>query len=118
MVALIDFEDATYGSMISDISTSVAHYMMDKEDPIFVAVHILKGYSRKRKILEEELNCLFDQIETVALINVVVGAYKFIVSPSNHYGFHYLNPSLKLLEQLDKIGRNEALKIFKNSIEN
>jgi 4-aminobutyrate aminotransferase-like enzyme len=62
VVGIIDFGDMVYSYTVGDLAVAIAYAVLDKPDPLGVAVSIAAGFHEAFPIEEKELNVLFDLV--------------------------------------------------------
>lgn len=82
---IIDFGDMAYSWLINDLAIGLAYAMMQKEDPIENACHVIKGYSNVLSLTELEIGALYYLIAARLCITVCNAAYTKTIHAESEY---------------------------------
>ena len=115
VVALIDFGDAVHTQIINDVAIACCYAIMDFEDPLEAAIHIVKGYHQTYPLLEEELEVLYLCIAVRLLISVTKSRINKIKEPNNPYLQISEKPAWKLLNKWIQISSDFAQYTFREA---
>lgn len=97
---VIDFGDAIYSATVCELAIACAYAGMHVSDPIDAMCDVVKGYTSKFPLLEEELTILFPLICGRLMITVANAAYNFHIDPENEYHQVSAAPAWDLLQKL------------------
>ena len=59
VVSFLDFGDAIATAVVCDLAIALAYVMLDKQDPIAAAAHVVAGYHQARPLTEAETDALY-----------------------------------------------------------
>ena len=82
---LIDFGDLAYSPLINELAVAITYACFNKKKPLKWASIILKSYSSKLPIKEEEIKILYYLIAARLVISVCNSAHSKKISPDNEY---------------------------------
>ncbi|MDE2833634.1 MAG: aminotransferase class III-fold pyridoxal phosphate-dependent enzyme [Bacteroidota bacterium] len=82
---LIDFGDALYGCLVTELAVAATYVMMGRPDPVGAAIPLIRGYHAARPLQEAELALLVKLIQARLCISVVLSAYRAKREPDNAY---------------------------------
>lgn len=85
LAGIIDFGDMVYSNTINELAITAAYAMLDKDDPIEAAAHVVRGYHQELPVTEREIDILFYLIAIRLCISVVMSAGSKKQNPDNTY---------------------------------
>ncbi len=101
--AAIDYGDAIYTQIINDVAIACAYAIMNHNEPLESALHIVKGYHQNFPLQEKELAHLYDAIAMRLVISVTKSAINKIEEPNNKYLLISEKPAWEVLKKWRKI---------------
>jgi 4-aminobutyrate aminotransferase-like enzyme len=84
-LGIIDFGDINHGKTIFELAIALAYLMLDHEDPLLSAFHVVKGFNAKFPLLDLELKVLFPLICARLCMSVCNSAHQIKIEPDNDY---------------------------------
>ncbi|KKK53870.1 hypothetical protein LCGC14_3090440, partial [marine sediment metagenome] len=84
-IGIIDFGEIGFGKTIFELAIAIAYLMLDQEDPLLSAFHVVKGYFEKFSLTNLELKVLFPLICARLCMSVCSSAYQIKIEPENDY---------------------------------
>jgi 4-aminobutyrate aminotransferase-like enzyme/Ser/Thr protein kinase RdoA (MazF antagonist) len=85
VTAIVDFGDMVFGYRVGDLAIAIAYAMLGHNDPLAVAAHMVRGYSRHVRPGSEELSALFGLIVLRLCTSVCIAADQLRRQPDNEY---------------------------------
>jgi ethanolamine-phosphate phospho-lyase len=82
---IIDFGDASYTALISELAIGATYLLMNKEDPISWLCHFVKDYHNTFPLEQIELDLLYYLIAARLVTSVCKSAEQKIAQPQNEY---------------------------------
>ena len=71
---LIDFGDALHTALVCELAVAAAYAILDADDPLGAAGHMLAAYHRELPLREDEVDLLFDLIAMRLVTSVTISA--------------------------------------------
>ncbi len=112
VVGIIDFGDMVYTNTVCEPAIGAAYAMLERDDPLETAVHVLRGYHRVHPIDPDELPALWDLICLRLCMSVTIAAHQRALRPDNAYLAISERPAWRMLAQLAEIDVNQARRAF------
>ena len=112
VVGLIDFGDVVFASTINELAICVAYVMLEKDDPLWAAAQVVRGYHEEFLLAESELEVLFDLARARLFCSVVMAAHQRQLQPTNEYLSVTDEPARRLLKKLENIDSDFAACYF------
>jgi 4-aminobutyrate aminotransferase-like enzyme/Ser/Thr protein kinase RdoA (MazF antagonist)/murein DD-endopeptidase MepM/ murein hydrolase activator NlpD len=112
---IIDFGDMVYSHTINELAIVCAYAMLDKNDPLATAGHIVKGYHEAYPLTEKELAVLYDLMCMRLCMSVCHCAHQSSLEPDNAYLRISEKPAWKLLRRLAGIHPRMAEYLFRDA---
>ncbi|UII34646.1 aminotransferase class III-fold pyridoxal phosphate-dependent enzyme [Fulvivirga ulvae] len=103
---IIDFGDAIYTYTVNELAITLAYAMMDKEDPVYAACHVISGFHSWRALTETEVEALLTLIGARLIISVTASMLNKKENPDNEYLSISEKPAWKLLYKLQNIPKS------------
>ena len=113
---IIDFGDMVEAPLITELAVALAYILMEKDDPLAVAVQILKAYHEKLPLLPEETDLLYYLIAARLCISVLNSAHNRKLDPQNAYISISEQPAWKLLHFWLTINPQKAKDTFRKAL--
>lgn len=98
--AILDFGDMLESYTACEVAHAAAYLMLDRPDPLAVAVALVEGYHAAYPLREAELHVLFDLIRLRLTLSVVLSAHQQALRPDDPYLSVSEAPAWRLLERL------------------
>ena len=111
--AIIDFGDMVYSYTIFELVIAIAYAILEKEDPLYCASHIIRGYNSIVPLSNSDLDVLFILICTRLVVSVSISAHQKNLEPDNEYLRISEAPAWRMLFKLRKISPSYPTYIFK-----
>jgi Ser/Thr protein kinase RdoA (MazF antagonist) len=105
---LIDFGDAVFSPTVCGLAIALAYAMLDKNDPLATAAHVVRGYHAVRPLSELELEMLYPLTLTRLAVSVTNSAFEKRLRPDDRYAVISEAPAWALLETLETAHPNFA----------
>jgi 4-aminobutyrate aminotransferase-like enzyme/Ser/Thr protein kinase RdoA (MazF antagonist) len=115
VTGLIDFGDMVYTRTANEIAIACAYAMLDKADPLAVAVPVVSGYHQSLPLTGQELAVLFDLICMRLCMSVCHCANQSRHEPDNEYLRISEKPAWDLLAKLANIHPRLAHYAFRHA---
>lgn len=112
---IIDFGDMCHSWLINEIAIALTYVMMDKEDPLTVAIPVIKGYQSVFPLEEQELDILYYLIAARLCTSVCNSAYAKKLKPDSEYITISEKPAWDLLRQWLAINPIKAKDCFRSA---
>lgn len=96
---IIDLGDIAYTFLINDLANAIAYAILGAENPLKIGSTIIKSYSKKLPLLEDEIDVLYYLIATRLSVSVCNSAYGKVNNPDNA---HILSSEKDAFELLEK----------------
>lgn len=112
---IIDFGDVVESFTVNEIAITAAYAMMDKQDPLETASHLLRGYHGSYRLLPAEIEVLFYLICMRLCVSVTLSAIRKTGKPENDYLAISEQPAWNLLEKLQQIDPDFACYSFRQA---
>ncbi len=100
---IFDFGDMSFQASICEVAIALAYLILEKEHPLRVCFHFLKGYSKTRLPGEAELAVLFPLIKTRLAVSIAISSKRQLDEPDDPYIVISQKPAISALKKLDKI---------------
>lgn len=107
VAALVDYGDVVRTALVCEPAIAMTYAMLDRDDPVAAACHVLRGYHEARPLEDEEVELLADLIDTRLCVSVTLSAYERARDPANEYVGVTEPHAWRLLERID--GRHASL---------
>lgn len=85
VVSVIDFGDMHHGIVASEVAIAAAYALLDQQDPLAAAAHVVAGYHRAFALTESEIAVLFPLITARLCVSVVNSAHRKTLAPDDPY---------------------------------
>ena len=82
---IVDFGDMVYSYRVADLAIAVAYAMLDGADPLSVAAHVVRGFSRHVALEDSELKALFGLATLRLCASACIAAVQSRQRPDNPY---------------------------------
>jgi len=115
VTGIIDFGDMVHSYIVGEVAIAAAYVMLNKEDPLTAAAHVLRGYHAAYPLTETEIAQLYDLICIRLCTSVCMGAHQQSQAPDNEYLGISQSPVRRTLNQLEKIHPNFAHYVFRDA---
>jgi len=112
---VIDFGDMVYSHTINELAIVCAYAMLDKNEPMAAARHIVKGYHEVYPLTEKELAVLYGLVVMRLCMSVCHCAFQSSLEPDNEYLRISEKPAWNLLERLSSISPRMAEYLFRDA---
>ncbi len=115
VLAIIDYGDAVFSSLVNDLAVAIAYAVMDKPDPLAAALPIIRGYHASFQLLEAELEALYTLVSMRLVISVTKSAINKRQEPDNVYLLISEKSAWDLLEKWSAINPTLAYCHFRSA---
>ena len=85
ITGVVDFGDLVSSALVFELANTAAYCMLDKSEPIRVAVDVVTGYHEVRPLTDDELAVLFASIRIRLAMSVAVAARQTKDEPDKDY---------------------------------
>ena len=85
VTGIIDFGDMCHTWLINEVAVALTYVMMDKNHPLEIASHLIKGYHKINPLIEEELDILYYLVAARLCTSVCNSAYAKKLKPDSEY---------------------------------
>jgi 4-aminobutyrate aminotransferase-like enzyme/Ser/Thr protein kinase RdoA (MazF antagonist) len=100
---IVDFGDMVYSYRVADLAIAIAYAMLDADDPLTVAVAVVRGFSARVALDDAELAALFGLATMRLCASVCIAADQMRREPENEYLAVSQAPIRRLLPRLAAI---------------
>ncbi len=100
IAGVVDFGDMVSSALVFELANAAAYCMLDKSEPIGVAVDVVTGYHEVRPLTDDELAVLFPSIRIRLAMSVAVAARQTKDEPDKDYLRVSQASAWKLIAQL------------------
>jgi 4-aminobutyrate aminotransferase-like enzyme/Ser/Thr protein kinase RdoA (MazF antagonist) len=112
---IFDFGDMAYQPTVCELAIALSYAILEKENPLRICYHFLKGYTSVRPLSEPEIDVLFDLIKTRLAVSISISSHRQIEEPDDPYITISQVPAKATLLQLEKIPDQLALSFFRTA---
>lgn len=113
---IIDFGDVVYSPLINELAVAISYAIMEKDDPISWACHIINGYHKILPLETIEVDALYYLIATQLCISVSNSAHNKKKNPDNRYISINEKPAWRLLHHWISINPIRAKETFRKTV--
>ncbi len=113
---IIDFGDVVYSPLINELAVAISYAIMEKDDPISWACHIINGYHKILPLETIEVDALYYLIATQLCISVSNSAHNKKLNPDNRYISITEKPAWRLLHNWLLINPIRAKETFRKTV--
>ena len=103
MAGLLDFGDMVSSALVFEVANTAAYCILDKNDPIRIASHVVAGYHEARPLSANELELIFPLICTRLTMSVANAARQAKDEPDKDYLRVSERAAWQMLETLEPI---------------
>ena len=103
MAGLLDFGDMVSSALVFEVANAAAYCILDKNDPIRIASHVVAGYHEARPLSANELELIFPLICTRLAMSVANAARQAKDEPDKDYLRVSASAAWQMLETLEPI---------------
>ncbi|WP_422080043.1 aminotransferase class III-fold pyridoxal phosphate-dependent enzyme [Ulvibacterium sp.] len=96
---IIDFGDMCHSWTVNEIAVALTYVMMEKEDPLEVASHVIQGYQDVFPLETKELDILYYLVAARLCTSVCNSAYTKTLKPESEYITISEKPAWRLLRK-------------------
>lgn len=115
VVGLVDFGDMVFSCTVGDLAIGIAYAVLNKPDPLAVAVQIVSGYHTENPLTEIELAALFGLIKLRLCVSACMAAQQQQQRPDDEYLTISQQPIRNTLPQLAAIHPRFAVAAFRHA---
>jgi len=112
---VIDFGDMCHSWLINEVAIALTYIMMEKENPLEIAIPLIQGYHAVHPLNEKELDILYYLIAARLCTSVCNSAYAKMLKPESEYITISEKPAWKLLYQWIAINPIKAKDTFRKA---
>lgn len=112
---MIDFGDMVYSPTVMELAVAIAYAIMDKQHPLTVATHLIRGFTRYINLTETELKVLFPLITARLCLSVCISWYQQKQEPDNPHLSISEEGAWQLLRKLRDIHPRFAYYVFRDA---
>jgi 4-aminobutyrate aminotransferase-like enzyme/Ser/Thr protein kinase RdoA (MazF antagonist) len=85
ITGIVDFGDMVYGYRVADLAIAVAYAILDSDDPLAIASHVVRGYCEQTSLNHNELASLFGLVALRLCMSACIAADQLRRRPDNLY---------------------------------
>jgi 4-aminobutyrate aminotransferase-like enzyme/Ser/Thr protein kinase RdoA (MazF antagonist) len=115
IAGLVDFGDMVFSHTVNELAVAIAYAVLDKADPLAVAVQMVSGYHSENPLTEAELSALFGLICLRLCTSVCLAAHQQQQRPGDEYLSISQQPIRNTLPRLAKIHPRFAEAAFRQA---
>jgi len=82
---IVDFGDMVHSYRVADLAIAIAYAILDSDDPLSVASHVVRGYQERVTLDDNELASLFGLVMLRLSMSVCIAADQLRRQPDNLY---------------------------------
>lgn len=112
---IIDFGDVVYSPLINELAVALTYAIMEKDDPVGWACHIIAAYHEKNALEIHEIDLIYYLIAAQLCISVCNSAHNKKINPDNSYISISEKPAWKLLHRWLRINPVRAKQAFRKA---
>ncbi len=112
---IIDFGDSVYSLLINELAVALVYVLFNKENPLQMAIPLIKGYNKIMPLQEEEVDILYYLIAARLCISVSQSAHEKKLRPNDEYVTISEKPAWDLLKKWLKINPLKASNEFRKA---
>jgi 4-aminobutyrate aminotransferase-like enzyme len=109
LAGLIDFGDILHTITVAELGISCAYLMLDRDEPLTDAAHVIAGYHAVRPLTTTEQTLIFDLVIARLCASVLTSAQRRHREPDNEYHQISVQPVWRLLERLSTLDRQRSI---------
>ncbi|MBN2398802.1 MAG: aminotransferase class III-fold pyridoxal phosphate-dependent enzyme [Candidatus Aminicenantes bacterium] len=113
VTGVIDFGDMVYSYTVGDLAVAIAYAVLDKPDPLSVAVQVVSGFHAVFPVEEKELAVLFDLVRLRLSLSVCLAVHQQQQRPEDEYLSISQDAIRRTLPRLFQINRRFATARFR-----
>jgi Ser/Thr protein kinase RdoA (MazF antagonist) len=115
VTGFLDFGDMVYSYTVGDLAIALAYVVLEKQDPLSVAMNLVAGYRGSRFLTETEIEVLWRLVLMRLCMSVCLAAYQQQQRPDNHYLDISQQAIRSCLPKLMAIDPKEAIEALKSA---
>lgn len=115
VIGVVDFGDMVFTHTVNEAAVASAYAMMDKPDPLTVALNIVQAFNAIYPLQEEEIAMIFPLIAARLVVSVTCAAMNKKEHPENEYLLISERSAWNLLEKLKSIHPDFAHYAFRQA---
>jgi Ser/Thr protein kinase RdoA (MazF antagonist) len=108
MVGLLDFGDMVYTATVCDLAIALAYVMLGEQDPLSVAVQVIRAYQRCHPLTGAEQRALYPLILCRLAMSVCYAAHNRARNPNDPYQVVTEAAAWTLLDRLVQVTAEDA----------
>ncbi|MFS4491767.1 aminotransferase class III-fold pyridoxal phosphate-dependent enzyme [Maribacter sp. 2308TA10-17] len=112
---IIDFGDMCHSWLINEVAIAITYVMMNKEEPLEIASHLIQGYHSILPLEENELDILYYLVAARLCTSVCNSAYTKTLKPDSEYITISEKPAWDLLYKWITINPLRAKNAFRKA---
>jgi Ser/Thr protein kinase RdoA (MazF antagonist) len=85
VTGIVDFGDMVYGYRVGDLSVAIAYAILDSDDPLTIASHVVRGYREHIALDDNELASVFGLVALRLCMSACIAADQLRQRPDNLY---------------------------------
>ena len=85
VTGVVDLGDMVYSFRVADLAIASAYVMLDASDPLSVAGHVVRGFTERLRLSEEELAALFGLSAMRLCVSACIAASQLGEKPDHEY---------------------------------
>ncbi len=109
LAGLIDFGDILHTVTVAEPAISCAYLMLDRDEPLADAAHLIAGYHAVRPLSTTEQALVFDLIIARLCASLLTSARRRHLEPDNEYHQISAQPVWRLLERISTLDRERSI---------
>ncbi len=82
---LIDFGDIVYSWTVGNLAVALAYVVLQKDDPLAAAEHVIEGYTNEFPLCDEEHEVLWELVRLRLAMSICLAAHQLNQRPENEY---------------------------------
>ena len=113
-LSLIDYGDMCQTFLVCETAIACAYCMLNKDNPIEIAMHLIRGYHQTYPLENMEIQLIYYFIRIRLAMSVTISAHQKQIQPDNHYLVISEKPAWNLLEKLHTIDTEFVQNTFRS----
>ncbi len=114
--AILDFGNLVDTTVVYDVAIGCSYHLPSSGHPLSLAAEFLSAYHQQNALFEEEVDLLFDMINTRNAMTVTITELRAKLYPDNSAYILRNNPrATRALEQYASISAEEARIVFRRA---
>ena len=112
---IVDFGDALYSFTIADLAVAIAYLILDRDDPLSVALRVVKGYNAELPLKPLEADILMVLVRARLAMSICIAAAQQKERPEDNYLTISQLPIERSLPAIEAVDTDLAAVMFRDA---